>query len=192
MMSSSAFIGSTMTHLRGLGLGSEVDDDELERGDAIRLAPEPSNPRDPNAVTVSTPKGLLIGRINKRHADAGFSRMLGNIASQNIEHRATILSLSPLPSWGGDRHETSVVRITISFFGPPLKVPLLRRLVKHHGLHFHEASVDASTPNPAEAGAGAGETPVVVAAGASTMPSAGSDPSQREAHGVIDLTMDSD
>ena len=67
----SAFLGSTRTHLRGLGLGAEVDRDELECGDAVRLVPEPWNPMDRDAVMALTTEDLLIGRVNKRHADAG-------------------------------------------------------------------------------------------------------------------------
>ena len=199
--SASAFLGSTLTHLRGLGLGAEVDDDELRRGDEILLVPEPSNPRDPNAVTAVTPEGLLVGRVNKRHAAAGFCRMLASITRQSIRIQATIHSISPLPNWGGDREETSVVHIDLSFFGTPSMVPLLRRLVQHHGLRFHAASPDASTPTPAEAGAGAAAASAVQAAAvvtsSSSLTSASREGSARGstsamAGEVVDLTEDSD
>ena len=198
----SAFLGSTLTHLRGSGLGAEVDDDELRRGDEIRLVPEPSNPRDPNAVTAVTPEGLLVGRIHKRHADAGFSKMLAMISRQNIEVRAAIHSISPMDStWGGNRIESAIVRIELSFFGVPSMAPLLRRLVQHHGLYFRAASVDASMVASAEAGAGAEEPPAFQAAAvvtsSSSLTSASREGSARGSQStmageVVHLTADSD
>ena len=171
-MSSFASIGFTVTQLRGLGLGSEVDDDELRRGDAVLLVPEPSNPRDPNAVKAVTPNGLLIGRIHQRHADAGFSEMLGTIARKSISHQASIHSVRSMDStWGGNRRESTMVRIELSSFGSPSKTSFLQRLMSRHKLPFREAPVDASTPTPAAAEAARAVSVL------STMPSACSDPS---------------
>ena len=149
---SSAFIGCTTTHLRGLGLGSEVDRDELNRGDAICLVPEPLNPFDRKAVKGVTSDGRYIGNINKHHAKAGFSQMLRTVASRKIKHRANIKSFIPLPTWDGKRDETAKVEIELSFFGSGSKVPSLHRLMKEHELPFHHSSVDALTPTPAGGG----------------------------------------
>ena len=74
--------------------------------------------------------------------------------------------------------------------------------MERHDLHFHESPAVALTLTPVEVGAGAEESPAVEVAGASTMLSAGSNPSQAtrmastgrggDVHVVVDLTMDSD
>ena len=144
-------IGSTETYLRGFGLGSQVDGDELQHGDEIRLVPDPSNKFDRNAVRAVTSDDVYIGNVNKSHAKAGFSQMLCSVAGQKITHRATFKSFGTLNSWNGTRRESAVVRVNLSFFGTRSKVPSLHRIMKKHELPFHVANVDASSPTPGDA-----------------------------------------